>query len=135
MRSNDRSHPGNPCSENCCSWERSSRGQRKGEAAIRPCEIHATIHLPNGKRIAIDKVLYSILDALAVEGSVEHINTVFIRVYRGARKGAVEVSVIHPGSTQNAKKGIRAREGIGEPALPAEGGKPYARVCAPARVT
>lgn len=39
-----------------------------------PCEVLATIHLPEGRRINIDRALDSILDALAVEGSVEHVN-------------------------------------------------------------
>jgi hypothetical protein len=55
----------------------------------RSCEVLATIHLPKGKRIAIDKALDSLLDALAVEGSVEHIDAVFIRVVRGAGEGSL----------------------------------------------
>jgi hypothetical protein len=76
----------------------------------RSCEVLATIRLPKGKRIAIDKALDSLLDALAVEGSVEHIDAVFIRVVRGAGAGAVEVSIIHLGTTQDRQKAYtRAR--------------------------
>ena len=58
-----------PCSGDCCS-------QRK-------VEVLTSIRLPKGKRINIDRTLDSILDAFAVEGSVEHVDAVFIRVYRG----------------------------------------------------
>lgn len=53
----------------------------------RPCEVLATIRLPKNRRINIDRTLDSLLDALAVEGSVEHIDAVFIRVVRGATRG------------------------------------------------
>jgi len=80
----------------------------------RSWDVLATIHLPKGKRINIDRALDSILDTLAVEGGVEHIDAVFIRVVRAAKKGAVEVSVIHP-ETQSGcvNKRTRAREGWG----------------------
>ena len=60
------------------------RSHRKGEAATRPCEVHATIYLAKGKRINIDRVLDSILDALG--GGVEHIDAIFIRFVRTTEK-------------------------------------------------
>ena len=74
--------PGNPGFGNCCSRAGKPQVHRKGEAATRPCEVHATIRLPKGKRINIDRALDFLLDALAVEGSVKHIDAVFVRVYR-----------------------------------------------------
>ena len=64
------------------------RSHRKGEAANRSYEVHATIRLPKNRRINIDRVLDSLLDAFAVEGSVKHIDAVFIRVYRGTGRGS-----------------------------------------------
>ena len=58
------------------------RSHRKGEAANRSCEVHATIYLAKGKRIAIDRELDSLLDAL--EGGVEYVDVMFIRFVRGA---------------------------------------------------
>lgn len=52
------------------------------EKATLPVEVHATIRLPKGKKLAIGKEIDSLLDALAVEGSVGHIDAVFFRVYR-----------------------------------------------------
>ena len=97
----------------------------------RPCEVLATIHLPKGKRIAIDKALDSLLDALAVEGSVEHIDAVFIRVVRGAREGAVEVSIIHPGTPSGRSKRLhaRARGGSVNPPRLSRGNHMRACVC------
>ena len=63
------------------------RSNRQEEAANRSCEVHATIYLAKGKKIAIGKEIESLLDTLAVEGSVGHIDAVFIRVYRGTREG------------------------------------------------
>jgi hypothetical protein len=54
-------------------------------AANRSCEVLATIHLPKNRRINIDRALESIFDAMAVDGSVKHIDAVFIRVYRGTK--------------------------------------------------
>jgi hypothetical protein len=59
------------------------------EKATLPVEVLATIHLPKNRRINIDRTLDSLLDALSVEGSVKHIDAVFIRVYRGTGKGGV----------------------------------------------
>jgi hypothetical protein len=64
------------------------RIHRKEEAANRSCDVHATIRLPKNRRINIDRALDSLLDALAVEGSVKHIDAVFIRVYRKTGKGS-----------------------------------------------
>lgn len=61
------------------------RSHRKGEAANRSCEVHATIRLPKNRRINIDRALESIFDAIAVDGSVDHVDAVFFRVYRGAK--------------------------------------------------
>jgi hypothetical protein len=47
-----------------------------------PVEVLATIRLPRGKRLAIGKEIESLLDALAVEGSVGHVDALFLRVYR-----------------------------------------------------
>lgn len=55
------------------------------EKATLPVEVLATIHLPKNRRINIDRALESIFDAIAVEGSVKHIDAVFIRVYRGTK--------------------------------------------------
>lgn len=55
------------------------------EKATLPVEVLATIHLPKNRRINIDRALESIFDALAVDGSVKHIDAVFIRVYRGTK--------------------------------------------------
>jgi len=63
--------PAKPSSGNCC--------------VRRKIEVLATIHLPKGKRIDIDRALESIFDAIAVDGSVEHVDAVFIRVYRGTK--------------------------------------------------
>lgn len=112
MRNATRSRalPETPCPGNCCSRAGRPQSHPKGKASARPCEVLATIRLPKNRRINIDRTLDSSLDALAVEGSVEHIDTVFIRVYRGARKRAVEVSVTHAGTTQEVEKGYtRAR--------------------------
>jgi len=51
----------------------------------RPFEVLTSIRLPKGKRLAIGREIESLLDALAVEGSVNHIDAVFIRVYRGTK--------------------------------------------------
>ena len=48
--------------------------------ANRPCEVRATIHLPKGKRINVDKALVSFLGDL--KGGAEHVDAVFIRVVR-----------------------------------------------------
>jgi hypothetical protein len=77
--------PGNPGFGNCCSRAGKPQVHRKVEAATRPCEVLATIHLPKNRRINIDRALDSLLDALAIEGSVKHIDAVFIRVYRGTK--------------------------------------------------
>ena len=53
-----------------------------GPVQRQPVEVHATIHLPKGKKLAIGKEIESLLDALAVEGSVKHIDALFLRVYR-----------------------------------------------------
>ena len=55
------------------------------EKATLPIEVLATIRLPKGKRLAIGKEIESLLDSLAVDGSVAHIDAVFIRVYRGTK--------------------------------------------------
>lgn len=55
------------------------------EKATLPVEVHATVHLVKGKRINIDRALESIFDAIAVDGSVDHVDAVFIRVYRGTK--------------------------------------------------
>lgn len=55
------------------------------EKATLPIEVHATVHLVKGKRINIDRALESIFDAIAVDGSVDHVDAVFIRVYRGTK--------------------------------------------------
>ena len=55
------------------------------EKATLPVEVLATIHLPKNRRINIDRALESIFDAMAVDGSVKHIDAVFIRVYRGTK--------------------------------------------------
>ena len=55
------------------------------EKAALPIEVLATIHLPKNRRINIDRALESIFDAMAVDGSVKHIDAVFIRVYRGTK--------------------------------------------------
>ena len=60
------------------------RSHRKGEAANRSYEVHATIRLPKNRRINIDRVLDSILDALG--GGVEHIDAIFIRFVRTTEK-------------------------------------------------
>ena len=59
--------------------------RRQIRLADRSCEIHATVHLQPGKRINIDRALESIFDAIAVDGSVKHIDAVFIRVYWGTK--------------------------------------------------
>ena len=48
-----------------------------------PFDVLTSLRLPKGKRLAIGKKIEFLLDALAVEGSVKHIDAVFIRVYRG----------------------------------------------------
>ena len=60
------------------------RSHRKGEAANRSCEVHATIRLRKGKRMNVEKALESILDALG--GGVEHIDAIFIRFVRTTEK-------------------------------------------------
>lgn len=52
------------------------------EKAALPVEVLATIHLPKGKRLAIGKEIEFLLDSLAVDGSVAHIDALFLRVYR-----------------------------------------------------
>jgi hypothetical protein len=59
----------------------------RNRRASRSCEFHVTIRLPRGKKIAIERELESILDALAVDESVAHVDAVFFRIYRGTKKG------------------------------------------------
>jgi len=66
----------------------------------------ASICLPHNRRVNVDGILVSILDSLAIEGSVEHIDAVFIRVYRGKGKGRVEASVITPGTAPGRGTGV-----------------------------
>ena len=54
------------------------------EKAMLPVEVHAVIHLPKNRRININRELDSLLDAL--EGGVEHVDAIFIRVFRGTGK-------------------------------------------------
>ena len=54
-----------------------------GSCHARGVEVHASIHQSKGKRVNIDRALESIFDAIAVDGSVDHVDAVFIRVYRG----------------------------------------------------
>lgn len=77
--------PGNPGFGDCCSRAGKPQVHRKGEAATRPCEVHATIRLPKGKRINIDKALVSLLDDLKC--GVEQVDAIFIRFVRGEREG------------------------------------------------
>jgi hypothetical protein len=63
------------------------RSNRKGEAANRSFEVHAVINLAKGERLAIGKEIEFLLDALAVGGSIAHIDAIFVRVYRGTGKG------------------------------------------------
>jgi len=55
------------------------------EKATLPIEVLATLHLPKNRRINIDRALESIFDAIAVDGSIDHVDAVFIRVYRGTK--------------------------------------------------
>jgi hypothetical protein len=59
--------------------------RRKIRQANRSCEVHATINLPKNRKINIDRALESIFDAIAVDGSIDHVDAVFIRVYRGTK--------------------------------------------------
>ena len=61
------------------------RSYRKEDVANRFCEVHATIYLAKGKRIAIDRALNSLLDALG--GVAEHTDAIFIRFARTNEKG------------------------------------------------
>lgn len=87
MRNATRSwnRPDASCSGNCCSSAGKPRSYRKGEAANRHCEFHVTIRLQRGEKIAIERELESLLDALG--GGVEHIDAIFIRFVRGTREG------------------------------------------------
>lgn len=50
-----------------------------------PIEVLATIRLPKGKRLAIGKEIESLLDSLAVDGSVAYIDALFLRIYRATK--------------------------------------------------
>jgi hypothetical protein len=89
-----KARPETSCPVNFCSSTGKPQVHREKEAAALPCEVLATIHLPKGKRINIGRALDNLLDALAVEGSVGHIDAVLFRVVRGGREGAVKATVI-----------------------------------------
>lgn len=65
-----------PPAKPCCSGSCHARGK---------VEVLATIHQSKGKRVNIDRALESIFDALSVDGSVDHVDALFLRVYRGTK--------------------------------------------------
>lgn len=84
----------------------------EGRPTVPNCQVRATIYLPHGQNADIGRVLSSILDALLASGVVEderHIDVVFIRVARGAKESAVEVSAIPPRTAVRCEKRSCAR--------------------------
>jgi hypothetical protein len=64
---------------------KNTRNHRKVEAAHPFFEVCATIRLPKGKQINVQKALESLLDSLG--GGAECVDAIFIRFVRTTEKG------------------------------------------------
>ena len=72
-------------------------GHRRGRPINRPCRVEATIHLVRYQRFDVDRFITSLCAGLEFSGVVagkKYIDIVCARVYRGEKKGGVEISVV-----------------------------------------
>ena len=70
---------------------------RRSRPIRRPCRVEATIRLTYYQRFNLDRFLSSLCAGLEISGVVagkKYIDMVCARVYRGEKKGGVEISVV-----------------------------------------
>ena len=72
-------------------------GHQRGRPINRPCRVEATIRLMRHQRFDVDRFISSLCAGLEISGVVagkKYIDIVCARVYRGEKKGGVEISVV-----------------------------------------